>query len=99
MVECRLRELLWEHVCKLHSSQVKVLYGYTLDPYLDGHRRIIRVLELCKNNIPFATRDDMLYIKAKSLAERSNDEARKKYARDFIRLAFESKGPLVLRGL
>ena len=41
-------------------------YNYTLDPELDWHPRSRVISEISEEKLPFASRDDMSYIKAKA---------------------------------
>lgn len=58
-----------------------------------------RILSMIDDgNLPFASRDDLLFIKARSCSVRENDEGSQKDALDFVRLSVEIPAPLRFEG-
>ena len=65
---------------------------------LYDHSRSQILAKIRAANLPFANRDDMLFIKGRSCGRRSVIEKRIKDAKDFSRLAAERGGLLMFEG-
>lgn len=76
-----------------------VPFDYTWCPDdLFKHPRSKILSEITAQNLPFASRDDMLFVKARSLSLRTAAAGKQKDAVDFARLTREIKAPLRLDG-
>lgn len=91
----------YDYTCSPDDVSCRVRYpSYerTDASQLEFHPRSRILSMITDDDLPFANRDDMIFIKARSCLQRSDKEKRRKDARDFTQLVRELPGPLLFEG-